>query len=62
MPKPVDELTADEQFAIAFNAGVPIKEINLVDGKFKIVLMPAAISIVDNKYFVAWKKIKCGRF
>lgn len=52
--KPVSELTDDEQFTIAFNAGVPIKEMVQTADGFKMVLMPSVISIIDNQYVVAW--------
>lgn len=58
-PKPVDQLSEQEKFAIARKAGVPVKESRWIPGpgvSFKLVLYPAAITIVDGKYMVAWRK------
>jgi hypothetical protein len=54
--KPVKDLTEEERFTIAFNAGVPTKEMVKTADGFKMILFPAAISIIGNQYVVAWRR------
>ena len=46
------ELTESERFAISHLAGVGIDRIEWSLNSFKIILKPAAISIVEGKYVV----------
>jgi hypothetical protein len=54
--KPVEELTEEERFVFAFNAGVRIKELSLTETGIKAVLEGAVIRIENGKYVVDSRK------
>jgi hypothetical protein len=54
--KPVEELTEEERFVIAFNAGVRIKELSLTETGVKAVLEGAVIRVENGKYVVDSRK------